>query len=112
MAQMLTYEIAVSDGDGGWVVRRTEEVRTVIERGAEDTARALLEDWIIDHPGDVAGGQRLEVFGDDPYDYPPDERSGVRVWVFLGQPVDGAREPAAAAYLVAEPDDSDLGIAG
>ena len=118
MAETHTFEIALRNDAGDWVLDRADEVRTTLDREPDAIARAILEDWIIDHPGDLAGGLRLEVFGEDPYDYPPDDRTPIRVWVFVGTSDDHPAEPAAAAYLVAEPDDaedadeSDLSLSG
>jgi len=105
-----TYDVAASDGDGGWILELSDDVRSALDRDAEAIARAILEDWIIDHPLGLTGGQRLEVFGDNPGDYPPDELVSLRVWVYPGPRDEHALAPAAAAYLVAEPDDTRAGV--
>ena len=104
MPEAYTYEIAVADGDV-WRVTQADEVHPVIDRDAKETARAVLEDWLLDHPNDVEGGERLEVFGRNTHDYPPDVQTQVRVWVYRGPLEAREVEPAAAAYLVTEPDD-------
>ncbi|HZC27852.1 MAG TPA: hypothetical protein VE287_12565 [Actinopolymorphaceae bacterium] len=112
MTEPYTYDVATSDGDGGWILELSKDVRSALDRDAEAIARAILEDWIIDHPLALTGGQRLEVFGNNPSDYPPDELVSMRVWVYPGQREAHDPSPAAAAYLVAEPDDSSAGVAG
>lgn len=112
MTEPYTYDVAASDGDGGWILELSKDVRPALDRDAEAIARAILEDWIIDHPLALTGGQRVEVFGDNSSDYPPDELASLRVLVYPGQRGDHAPSPAAAAYLVTEPDDAGAGIAG
>lgn len=104
MPEAYTYEIAVADGDV-WRVTQADELHPVLDRDAKETARAVLEDWLLTHPGDVEGGERLEVFGRNTRDYPPDALTQVRVWVYRGPLEAREVEPAAAAYLVTEPDD-------
>ncbi|MEQ4205570.1 hypothetical protein ABN028_05315 [Actinopolymorpha sp. B17G11] len=106
MAEPYTYQIDLFDKDA-WRTSTTAQDRTVGDRASADIARAILEDWIIDHPSDLAGGGRVTVF-DDPSDYPPDEGARVRVLVFREVAEDsGPAQPAAAAYLLADPDAED-----
>jgi hypothetical protein len=106
MAEPYTYQIDLFDTDG-WRTSTSREDQTVADRASADIARAILEDWIIDNPGELAGGGRVTVF-EDPSDFPADGGARIRVLVF--RPVaegSGPVQPAAAAYLLADPDAAD-----
>jgi hypothetical protein len=108
MAEPYTYQIDLFDKNR-WRTSVSAADQTVDDRDSADIARAILEDWIIDHPGDLAGGGRVTVF-DDPSDHPPDQGARIRVLVFrAGADGDGSATgpPAAAAYLLADPDAAD-----
>ena len=105
MPRFSTYEIETSDYDGVWEGEGRRESRSDLERDPDDVARAVLEVWVMDHPDDVDGGVRMQVFGDDPDDYPADELSNVRAFVYVGKLEDHDDNPAAAAYLVNHPGD-------
>lgn len=108
MAESYTYQIDLFNKDS-WQTSATAQDQTVDGRDSADIARAILEGWIIDHPGDLAGGGRVTVF-DDPSEYPPDEGARVRVLVFrpgTDGAGNGSEHPAAAAYLLADPDAAD-----
>lgn len=104
MADHYSYEVALHTGDA-WRITDTGDLAQVPDRDPKETARALLQDWVLDHPRDLVGGQRLEVFGDDPGSYPPESRTGARAWVFRGRSRAHEQLPTAAAYLVTEPED-------
>lgn len=104
MPEAYTFELATIDEDG-WRVTRTGELLPVLDRNPQDAARAVLEDWVIENPDRLVGGQRLEVFGGDPMDHPLEEHTHVRVLIFRGGAGTTGPELAAAAYLVTEPDD-------
>ncbi|WP_020580028.1 hypothetical protein [Actinopolymorpha alba] len=101
MAETYTYQVELFEGDR-WHTSITAEDHSVAGRSGADIARAILEDWIIDHPQDLAGGGRVSVFGDDPSEYPPDALVRVRVRVFRGGLEVHEPEPAAVAYLLAD----------
>ncbi|GAA2754869.1 hypothetical protein [Actinopolymorpha rutila] len=104
MANDYSYEIALHAGDA-WRITDTGDLAQIPDRDPKETARGLLQDWVLDHPRDLVGGQRLEVFGDDPGTYPPERQTGARVWVFRGRRVAHEQLPTAAAYLVTELED-------
>jgi hypothetical protein len=105
MAKFYTYEVQTSHYDGAWNGNGCKEARSDLDRHPDDVARAVLEGWVMDHPFDLDGGVRVAVFGDDPDDYPEDEITNVRVWVYAGRLEDHEDVPAAAAYLVNHPGD-------
>jgi hypothetical protein len=105
MPKFYTYEIETSAYDGTWESEGRRESRSDLDRHPDEVARAVLEGWVMDHPDDVDGGVRMQVFGDDPGDYPPDDLTNVRVFVFEGKLDDHDERPAAAAYLVNHPGD-------
>lgn len=106
MAEPYTYRLDIAEQRGAWERLTLAQPRTSLEsRRPKDVARAVLETWVLDHPGRILGADRLEVFGDDIEDYPPDALAHVRVWVFRGTPDDHEDKPAAAAYLVDRPDE-------
>lgn len=105
MPRYYTYEVERSDYDGSWDGEGRRESRSDLERDADDVARAVLEVWVMDHPDDVDGGVRVQVYGDDPDDYPADDLTNVRVFVYEGKLEAHDDLPAAAAYLVNHPGD-------
>jgi hypothetical protein len=106
VAEPFTYRLDVAEQRGTWESLTLAQPRTSLDsRRPKDVARAVLERWILDHPGQVQGADRLKVFGDDFGDYPPDAVAHVRVWVFRGTPEEHEEKPAAAAYLVDDPDE-------
>lgn len=97
MKQRYTYEIETSDSSGRWseaVVRDD-----VFSRDAMSVARALLENWVIDHPRRLTGGERILVR--DPELHPDADqlRGTIRVRVFRGDLRDHAPKPSAIGYL-------------
>ncbi|MGW0229693.1 hypothetical protein ACWDWO_15385 [Actinopolymorpha singaporensis] len=104
MADDYSYEVALHTGDA-WRITDTGDLAQIPDRDPKETARGLLQDWLLDNPNSLIGGQRLEVFGDNPGSYPPESRSGARVWVFRGRRVAHEELPTAAAYLVTELED-------
>lgn len=108
MAEPYTYQIDLFDEDS-WQTSATAEDQTVGDRDSADIARAILEDWIIDHPGDLAGGGRVAVLN-DPSEHPPDGGARIRVLVFrpgADGTGGGSDRPAAVAYLLADPEAAD-----
>ncbi|HEY6739119.1 MAG TPA: hypothetical protein VI076_09740 [Actinopolymorphaceae bacterium] len=104
MAEPYVYAIDRSEYDGDWRnLTMAESRQSLSGRDPAEIARAILEGWIVDHPEDLAGGERVQVFGDDPLEYPPDDQTHVRVRVYRGDLVTREPEPAAAAYLVDVP---------
>lgn len=106
MAESYTYHVDVYR-DGGWRNHLVREDQTVDERSAEEIARAVLEDWIIDHPAECAGGGRVVTYGPDDFDNIQDEPATARVVVFRGPASARDAVPTAAAYLLADPDARD-----
>jgi hypothetical protein len=106
MSESFTYHVDVSNYDAKWRTLIIDQTRsTLSERDPKDVARAILEDWIVDHPGDVGGAERVEVHGDNVEHYPDDLVSHVRVWIFRGPVNAHEAYPAAAAYLVDRPEE-------
>lgn len=100
------YAIDVSDYDGQWRNQRLAQTRqTLEEREPSELARAILEDWIVDHPAHLAGGERVQVFAETAIDYPPDKYTHVRVWIYRGGIDDHEPVPCSAAYLVDMPNE-------
>lgn len=97
MKQRYTYEIETRDADGRWSEAIVRD--DVFSRDAMSVARALLENWVIDHPGRLTGGERILV-RDPAVDADADQLSGtIRVRVFRGDLRDHAPRPEAIGYL-------------
>lgn len=106
MPEPYTYRLDIAEQRGYWQSLTLAQPRTSLDsRKPKAVARAVLERWILDHPSQVRGADRLEIYGDDIGDYPPDTLAYVRVWVFRGTPDDHEDKPAAAGYLVDHPDE-------
>jgi hypothetical protein len=106
VADRYVYVIALSNYDGAWRNVRLAQSRQTLEgRKPRAIARALLEDWVVDNPDLLAGGERIRVYGDDAQDYPPDDYAHVRVWVYRGTLANHDQSPAAAAYLLDLPNE-------
>ncbi len=105
MAESYSFQVETIQ-DGSWNVTTTAKDRSVADRDSTDIARALMEDWIIDHPTKLAGGGRVSVYGANPLEYPPDEVARVRILVFRSAVEGQDLEPQAAAYLL-DPDAED-----
>lgn len=98
MRQRYTYEIETTHDGTTW--RRTARDSDTFSRTAPAVARALLETWVIDHPGKLDGGERIVVH--DPVHHPHDDEHEriaptVRVRIYAGD--NGAAEPIAIGYL-------------
>lgn len=106
MAESYTYHVDVY-GEAGWRNHVVSEDQTVADRSEEDIARAVLEDWIIDHPAECAGGGRVITYGERDFDETRDEPATARVLIFRGPASAHEVEPIAAAYLLADPDARD-----
>lgn len=93
MWHRLTYEISTSTPDGEWeqTIRATDNFR----RGPNDVARQLLENWIIDYPHLLNGGERI-VVGDE--DEPATIVATVRVTLYDGNEEE-PETPLAVGYL-------------
>lgn len=87
-----TYQVDLF-GPQGWHTAEVEE-REFASDPAE-AARGLAQDWILDHPETVHGGERVQVHAGDPGEPPVDGFVSVRLLVYRG-PLD-AHDPAAAA---------------
>jgi hypothetical protein len=106
VADRYVYVIAVSDFDGKWRdVQVTQSRQTLQGRQPRAIARAILEDWVVDNPDQLAGGERMQVYGGNSHDYPPDEYAHVRVLIYPGTLANHDVDPAAAAYLLDNPDE-------
>jgi hypothetical protein len=98
MKERYTYEIA-TNGDGTDPWHRTALRDDTFSRDPASVARALLESWIIDHPGELTGGERIHVY-DVTSRHPPGDRAGrVRVRVYRGALSSHDVEPAAYGFL-------------
>lgn len=97
MRQRLTYDIAVSEDGTEWssAVRGDE----LFSRTPEEVARSVLESWIIEHPEQLTGGERVIVPTDR---HPYDEETitaKVRVQLFEGPADRPSGEPIMTGYL-------------
>ena len=106
MADDYSYEVALHAGDA-WRITDTGDLAQIPDRDPEETARALLQDWLLANPDSLIGGQRLEVFGDDPGSYPSRPGRVRGCGCFRGRRVAHEELPTAAAYLVSELEDLD-----
>lgn len=106
MAESYTYHVDVYH-DADWRNHVVAEDQTVDERADEDVARAVLEDWIIDHPAECAGGGRVVTYGEDDFNQVFDEPATARVLIFRGPASAHEPVPVAAAFLLADPDSRD-----
>lgn len=97
MTERYTYEIATTGHGGGW--QRTTLRDDTFSRDPASAARALLELWIIDHPGELSGGERVRVYSAGSRDAPTHMERGVRVRVYRGSLDDHEAEPAAYGYI-------------
>ena len=97
MWQLYSYEISTVDRAGNWLKELNDYA--MFSRDPENSARALLEQWINSHHGQLPGG-RVFTYGSNSSNraHSPEESiiASVRVLVWNGDPVG---EPAAAAYL-------------
>ncbi len=97
MKERFTYEIATNDHGDAW--QRAVLRDDMFSRAPASVARSLLESWIIDHPAQLTGGERVRVY-DEPTRMPADQAGGrVRVRVYRGKVSDHQAEPAAVGYL-------------
>jgi hypothetical protein len=97
MKERYTYEIATTDHSGAW--QQTTLRDDTFSRDPASVARALLESWIIDHPRELTGGERVRVYSAASRDAPTDMERGVRVKVYRGSLADHESEPAAYGYV-------------
>ncbi|GAA5023905.1 hypothetical protein [Actinopolymorpha pittospori] len=97
MKERYTYEIATNEQGDGWqrTVLRDDE----FSRPPASVVRSLLESWIIDHPGQLTGGERVHVY--DLATRTPLAHDGgrVRVLLYRGRVKDHQTTPAATGYL-------------
>lgn len=84
-------------GSEGWYTARADEGEFAGD--PDDTARGLAEDWVIDHPETLHGGERVRVHRGDPGEHPIDGFVSVRVQVFRGPLASHDPEPSATADL-------------
>lgn len=98
MKERYTYEIATNRrGGDGW--QRAVLRDDTFSRTPASVVRSLLESWIIDHPDQLTGGERVRVY-DAATRTPVDRADGrVRVRVYRGKASDHEAEPAAVGYL-------------
>lgn len=97
MRQRLTYDIAVSEDGATWasMVRGDE----LFSRTPEEVARSVLESWIIEHPEQLTGGERVIVPTErHPYDAET-ITAKVRVQLFTGPADSASGEPVMVGYL-------------
>lgn len=92
MWQRLTYEIATSTSSGDW--ERVRQETDVFRRNPNDVARGLLENWIIDNPQLLEGGERIVVADEEA---PETIMPTVRVTIYDGD--SEAESPLAVGYL-------------
>lgn len=97
MWQLYSYEISTTDRAGNWLTELNDYA--MFSRNPEESARALLEQWINSHHGQLPGG-RVFTYGSNTSgrQHDPEQSiiASVRVLVWNGDPTG---EPAAAAYL-------------
>jgi hypothetical protein len=97
MKERFTYEIATNDDGDGWEQSVLRD--GMFSRAPASVVRSLLESWIIDHPAQLTGGERVRVY-DTSVRMPVDHASGhVRVRVYRGKVSDHEAKPAAVGYL-------------
>lgn len=100
MPEPYTYRIDISEYDGNWRTFTQAQTRSTLNaRNPKNVARATLENYIVDYPEELGGGERVAIYGEDDT-YPPDNHTHVRVFVFRGSLDEHEPEPCAAAYLV------------
>lgn len=97
MRQRYAYEIATDFRDGTWqrVVRREE----TFSRDPAAIVRALLENWVIEHPDEVSGGERITITRPRRRIVPEPSDAKVRVRLFAGGLHDHAPEPVGIGFL-------------
>lgn len=100
MRERYTYEIHTTQDGTTW--KQTVRADDVFSRAAPAVARSLLENWIIDHPDRLTGGERIVVH--DPIHHPHDDdferiSPKVRVRVFAGSATDKAEVAIATGFL-------------
>lgn len=98
MRERFTYEIA-NWLDGRWNVTLIRE--GTFSRDAASIARSLLEQWIVGHASELAGGTRVFVYAgrDARRSGPQHLAASVRVRVFAGSLTLRDADPVAVAYL-------------
>jgi hypothetical protein len=97
MKERFTYEIATNDHGDGWEHAGLRD--GMFSRAPVSVVRSLLETWIIDHPEQLTGGERVRVY-ETPGRRPVNDTGGrVRVRVYRGKVTDHEAEPAAVGYL-------------
>lgn len=104
MRNRYTYLIEINRGDGTW--RLSRRASQLFSRDPKSVARAILEQWIIGHPDQVRGGERISVHGPAAAPHLENPGASVRVTV-LDQADDESAVPVAVAYL--GHDERDLG---
>lgn len=92
MRQRLSYEIAGTEDGTTWTPLVSGD--ELFSRAPRDVARGLLESWILDHPREVTGGERIVV----PTERHPDAHERVdavvRVRVYADPQADDGTDPA------------------
>lgn len=97
MKERYTYEIATNRDGAGW--HQTALRDDTFSRDPTSVARALLESWIIDHPGELTGGERIRVYDVTSRHAPGDGAGRVRVRVYRGPLKTHEADPAAYGFL-------------
>lgn len=105
MSHRYTSRIDVSE-DGQWRSVAAVDDTVIEERTASDVGRAVLEDWVIDHP---IGGRVVVYRAEERSKVPTDVTARVRVSVYAtDDDIEPGLEPAeAVAYLLVDPEVAD-----
>lgn len=97
MRERYTYEIATDERDGEWqrVIRRED----TFSRDPASIVRALLENWVIEHPDELRGGERIKITHPRRRIVVEPVGAKVRVRLFSGGLHQHAPEPIGVGFL-------------
>lgn len=101
MRERYTYEISTAR-DGYW--RQVDFDDGMFSRDPASIVRALLENWVIEHPDTLSGGERIHITHPRRRSVSdvPDPDSGaakVRVRIYRGARAGHQADPAGVGYL-------------
>lgn len=97
MRERYTYEIATDGQNGEWkrVIRRED----TFSRDPASIVRALLENWVIEHPDELGGGERIHITHPRRRVVPEPNSAKVRVRLFAGALHQHRPEPVGIGFL-------------
>lgn len=97
MRERYTYEIATDERDGEWkrVIRRED----TFSRDPASIVRALLENWVIEHPDELSGGERIHITHPRRRIVAEPVGARVRVRLYSGSLHQHAPEPIGVGFL-------------